>query len=132
MSGVTIPAGELAFLTSVVADATSLVLYVNNVTPAKSGTGSLTSDYTMAAGGGYAPITLSPGSWVLSGSNPTVAAYPIQTFTFTGPLTGNATIYGVAVKNGAGNILCAQLVASPFTPAVNGDTLQDTVSISLS
>lgn len=65
-----------------------LKLYTNNYTPVE---GSTESNYTEAAGNGYAAISLTPGSWTITPGAPTSAAFPQQTFTFTGNL-GN--VYG--------------------------------------
>ena len=65
-----------------------LRLYTNNVTP---GEASVAATFTEATGFGYSAITLTPGTWTTTPGNPSTAAYPQQTFTFTGAL-GN--VYG--------------------------------------
>ena len=105
-----------------------LRLFVNNVTPAQTGI-----SYTEAAGGGYAAKTLSNGSWtVTTGNDPSDAVYAQQTFTFTGALTTNPTIYGYYVTDADGVILWAEKFTTPFTPADNGDNIKITPKFQMS
>lgn len=108
-----------------------LKLFATNVTPADTNT---TGTYTEAAGGGYAAITLTRGSWtVTTGNDPSDAIYAEQTFTFTGALTTNATIYGYYITDNAGTtLLGAELLPTPYTPASNGDILKITPKVVLS
>lgn len=128
MSLVALPLGEANFLAAMLNQSLTLILYTSNTTPAKTGTGSATADYTEAAGGGYASKALTYSSWTLSGSNPTNAAYPQLDFVFTGALTGSATITGYAVKCGS-IIVYAERASSGFTPANNGDTYSVNLNI---
>ena len=106
-----------------------LKLYTNNYTPVA---GSLAANFTEASGGGYASKNLTAGSWTYAGSNPTTASYPVQTFTFTGALTTNPTVYGYMIVGAtSGKCYWAELLASAFTPANNGDNLQITPTFSL-
>jgi hypothetical protein len=109
-----------------------LCLFTNNYTPVDTTT---KSALTEAAGGGYAEITLTNGSWTITvADDPSDAVYAEQTFTFTGALTGNATIYGCYIldNNGSGEVMWAELLTVPFTPANNGDTLKITPKMQLS
>ena len=72
-----------------------LRLYTNNQTPGATDT---EADYTEASGSGYAAVSLTPASWVITLGDPTEAAYPEQTFTFSGAL-GN--VYGYFVTQDA-------------------------------
>ena len=104
----------------------TLKLFCNNITPADTDT---TATYTEATGGGYAAITLTNGSWTVSNvGGIEQAAYALQTFTFTGPLTTNTTIYGYYIIDAAvsPNVVTAQLLNAPFTPVNNGDKQQVT------
>ncbi len=53
-----------------------------------------------------------------------------QTFTFTGELTTNTTVYGwMLVKQDLSAVIAAKLLDSPFTPATGGGTLKFTPRI---
>lgn len=110
-----------------------LRLFTNNITPADT---DVDGTYTEASGGGYSSIALSNGSWTVSKvSSIEQAAYAKQTFTFTGPLTTNLTIYGYYVEDltaPTSNVIFAQLLSAPFTPANNGDTCAVTPVFQLS
>ena len=68
----------------------TLKLFTSNTNPADTDTA---GTYTEAAGGGYAAKTLTAADFTISTvSNIVQAAYAQQTFTFTGALTGNATV----------------------------------------
>lgn len=113
---------------------TLLKLFVTNVTPDPNG-GDTVGLYTEAAGGDYAAKTLTRGAgWTITVANdPSDAIYTQQTFTFTGALTTNPTIYGYYVTNAAGTVLLwAEKLAAPFTPANNGDKLLITPKIQMS
>lgn len=104
-----------------------LRLYCDDKTPAQSGV-----TYTQCSGGGYSAKTLSNGSWtVTTGNDPSDAVYAQQTFSFTGPLTTNLTIYGYYVTDGDGVILWAERFATSFTPD-NGDNIKITPKFQMS
>lgn len=112
----------LSYLVNKVATPENLVycLFATNITPAETDT---TGTYTEAAGGGYASKTLTGASWTVTGGNPSTAAYAAQTYTFTGALTTNGTIYGYFVKRATtGDLVLAELFTA-FTPAANGDNI---------
>jgi hypothetical protein len=104
------------------ANASTLHLFCNNYTPVR---GMTPASFTEAAGGGYAAITLAAANWTEeTGDTPRQVQQPSQTFTFTGALTTNTTIYGYYITNSAGTVvLWAQLLDTPFVPANNGDKL---------
>lgn len=113
---------------------TKLHLYVTNIAINDS---RVVGDFTEAAGGGYAAVTLSRGTnWVISGSAPVQAVYAAQTFSFNAALTGpNSTIYGYYITDNAGTTLISAetLNASgntTMTPG-NGDTLTITPKITM-
>src|SRR3990167_1635806 len=73
----------------------TLKLFTSNTTPADTDTA---ATYTEATGGGYAAKTLTNGSWTITiGNDPSDAVYAQQTWTFTGQLSGGASIYGYYV-----------------------------------
>lgn len=95
-------------------------LFATNITPAETDT---SATYTLAAGGGYVDKTLTGASWTVTGGAPSSAAYAAQTWTFSGALTTNATIYGYIAKRATtGDLVLAETFAS-FTPAASGDSL---------
>lgn len=101
-------------------------LFATNVTPAESDTH---ASYTVAAGGGYADKTLTGASWTVTNGAPTSAAYAQQTWTFTGALTTNGTVYGYYVLRATdGDLVLAEAFTS-FTPANNGDQILLTPTI---
>lgn len=95
-------------------------LFTNNITPAHTDTA---GTYTEAVGGGYASKTLTGATWGMSGGAPEVAAYPLQTWTFTGPLTTNFTIYGYYVTRvSTGDLVYAEAFSN-FVPTNVGDQI---------
>lgn len=95
-------------------------LFATNVTPAETDTA---GSYTEAAGGGYASKTLTGASWTVSGTAPTQIAYAQQTWTFTGALTTNPTVYGYYVTRATDADLILAEAFTSFTPAANGDAI---------
>lgn len=95
------------------------------------------ASHTAAAGGGYADITLYPEG----GSSPAATcsasgginqiAWAQQTFTFTGLLTASATVRGVMILDNAGKVWAMELLATPFQPTTNGDTVKVTPVIQI-
>jgi len=106
----------------------TLKLYVNDIEPDRD---SIDSTFTEASGGGYVQKELSIASWFFKTNvlKHGQATQPLQIFNFTGPLTGNATIFGwFLVKrftSGAstGGLLAVRRLEVPFTPANNGDNI---------
>lgn len=120
----------LGYITNKVTSTENLVyrLFATNVTPSHTDT---YSTYTEASGGGYStPSALTGSSWSISGSNPATASYAQQTYTFTGALTTNTTIYGYFVT-GATNTTSEYFAEAftSFTPASNGDNIKLTPQI---
>jgi len=112
----------------------TLKLFATNVTPSATGADTAAA-FTEAAGGGYAAITLTngAGNWTQSAvGGIEQVAYAQQTFTFTGALTTNATIYGYYVVDADGELIWAEKAGSTFTPANNGDTYKVTPIFQLS
>jgi len=116
--------GELialkAFLNNTAGQDQTLKLFATNVTPSETDTG---GTYTEAAGGGYASKSLAGASWTFTSASPSHADYAQQTWTFTGALTTNPTVYGYfLVQATSGTLLWAEAFTS-FTPANNGDQI---------
>ena len=107
----------------------TLKLFATDVTPAHD---DVVGDYTEAAGGGYVTKTLTNGSWTVNANDPRDATYAQQTWTFTGPLTTNGTIYGYFIVDADGVLVYAEKLGTPFTPAINGDFLKVTPKFQLS
>jgi len=100
-----------------------LKLFTNDITPDENTTA---SSFTEASGGGYAnkPLTGTSWSFATNASNEAEATYTAQTFTFTGALTGSATIYGwYLVEATSGLLLACERIGSSITPVNNGDNL---------
>jgi hypothetical protein len=104
-----------------------LRLYSNNRSPAKT---DVVGDYTQVSGNGYAAVTLDPEDFVFTAGDPTSAAYPQVTFTFTGP-AGN--IYGYYVtRETTGDVQFANRFSNaPINIANNGDEIRITLTITL-
>jgi len=108
----------------------TLKLFTNDITPVDT---HVASNYTEAAGGGYAAKTLSNGSWTVTPANdPSDAIYAQQVWTFTGALTGPGVIYGYFVLDADGILLWAERLTAAFTPANNGDQVKITPKVELS
>lgn len=100
--------------------------FTSNITPADTDTA---ATYTAieAAGGGYARKTLLAANWNVA-ANP--VSYAPQTWTFTGPLTGNAVIYGYFVLRATTlDLMWSENFGSPFQPLSASDAL--TVNLQL-
>lgn len=95
-------------------------LFATNVTPAETDTA---GTYTEAAGGGYASKTLTGASWTVTNGAPTEAAFAQQTWTFTGPLTTNPTVFGYYVTRVTDADLVLAETFTSFTPTNNGDQI---------
>jgi hypothetical protein len=104
-----------------------LRLYTNNYTPVEA---SLVGNFTEAAGFGYSSVSLTPASWTTTPGNPTTAAYPQVTFTFTGAL-GN--VYGYYItQTTSGLLMWAELFTDgPYNIVNNGDQIKITLNLTL-
>jgi hypothetical protein len=112
----------LSLLVNNIASAQNVVyhLFCNNVTPSETDT---VGTYTEAAGGGYASKTLTGSSWTVTSATPSLASYAQQTWTFTGALTTNPTVYGYFVTRVTAADLLWSEAFTAFTPANNGDQI---------
>lgn len=99
-------------------------LFVNNITPAETDTA---ASYTIASGGGYADKSLTGSSWTLTPGAPSNAAYAEQEWVFSGPLAGNATIYGyLAIRQTSLDLVLAERLTTPRQPVNPNDALRIT------
>lgn len=110
------------------ATAWTLRLYSNDYTIVAAST---EGNLTEVSGGGYAGVALTAANWVTTPGSPTSSAYPLQTFTFTGTIGGSGTVYGYYITNAAGTLVYGERLSAAFTPAVNGDNIKVTPTITL-
>lgn len=98
---------------------------------AAPGDADINTTHTLAAGGGYADKAMSNNATITTnGSGVPVATWAAQSFAFTGALTGATAIKGYQVTQGT-TLLFEETLATPYTPALNGDTLIITPSFVL-
>jgi len=104
-----------------------LKLYANNISPAKT---DVTADYTECSGYGYSAVTLTPGNFTFTPGDPSTAAYPQITFTFTGAI---GLIYGYYVVQASSNslIFANRFNNAPINVLNNGDEIRITLTLSL-
>ena len=89
-------------------------------------------DFTEAGSGGYAHKTIdSSADFTTEYANtPPDIILPEQTFTFTGELSGGASVIGWYLINQAGTVVrAAKKLDTPYTPASGGGTLKFTPRI---
>jgi len=108
------------FLNKVAPQDQTLCLFATNVSPAET---DVTASYTEAAGGGYAAKSLTGASWTITEGAPSDGTAAQQTWTFTGALTTNPTVFGYFVKQTTSGILMWAEAFTSFTPANNGDQI---------
>lgn len=113
-------AGEAADLEAILGQALTLRLFANDATIDND---TEAGDLTEVSGNGYAAIALVSGSWVLSGSNPTLATYPQQTFEFSGAA---GPVYGYYVTRDADGALLWAENKGPETIAASGEQIKVT------
>lgn len=104
-----------------------LRLYSNNKTPAEADT---PASYTEATGGGYASVLLTAANWTLTEGAPTLAEYPMVTFTFTG---GIGNIYGYYVTGETSNKVrwAERFTDGPYDVQATGDQISVTLRVTL-
>lgn len=104
-----------------------LRLYSSDTTPSETDT---EATYTETSGGGYAEIPLTAANWVVTPGNPTTAAYPEETFAFTGA-AGN--VYGYYVVQAVSGALmwAERFTNAPLNIQNNGDEIRITLQITL-
>lgn len=106
-------------------------LFATNVTPGKTDT---ESSYTEAAGGNYSSKSCTPANWTWTSATPSHIDLTQATtsWTFTGALTTNPTIYGYwLARTDNSKAQIAEAISPTFTPANNGDQLLLTLAITL-
>jgi len=102
-------------------------LYSNNRTPTKLDTA---TDYTEVVGFGYSSQNLTTSSFTFTEGDPSIAAYPQLTYSFTGA-AGN--VYGYYVtQQVSGTLMFANRFSNaPINIANNGDEIRITLTIQL-
>lgn len=102
-----------------------LKLFTNNPSLSINDT---VSTYIEASGGGYVYKTLSATLWAVSGN---IAAYPAQTWTFTGPV-GNIYGYYVVRATTGDLIFSEKFSGGPYNVQTNGDNISVTINLTIS
>jgi hypothetical protein len=100
------------------------------VSPALSNA-TVVAHVTEAAGAGYAAVALTAGTWTETAGTPSHADYPLQSFIFTGPLTGNPDVVAYYITRADGSLVYIEPLSPVFTPTNNGDQLDITPVITL-
>lgn len=110
----------------------TLRLFCTNVVPSDTLT---VSSLVECSGGGYSPINLTNGLWIVNRlGGIEQAIYPQQKFQFTGQLTTNTNVYGFFITDNAAtpNLIGSKLINQAFTPSNNGDRILVSPVIQLS
>ena len=111
------------------ADDMYLKLFATNYTPAAD---MEPADFTEAAGGGYALKSIDSSADFTEeyANEPPDIILAEQTFTFTGVLTTNPTVYGwFLITQDLYTVVAAKALDTPYTPATGGGTLKFTPRI---
>lgn len=125
--------GEADALAAIVAKtpAENLVLrlYTNDITPAEADT---TATYTEATFTGYAALTLTPASWVVTEGAPSDATYPQQTFTSSADQAPQSVYGYYLTRVTSGRLAWAERFPNgPYVIANNGDNVKVTPKCTL-
>jgi hypothetical protein len=116
-----------AFLNQTAGETLVLRLYSDDQTPAKT---DVAADYTEVTGNGYTAKTLTPGTFTFTDGDPSTAAYPQQTFGFTGA-AGNVYGYYVTQATSGALMFANRFSNAPINIANNGDEIRITLTITL-
>jgi hypothetical protein len=116
-----------AFLNKTAGENLVLRLYSDDQTPAKT---DVAGDYTEVSGNGYASIELLPATFTFTDGDPSTAAYPQQTFGFSGA-AGNIYGYYVTQKTTGALMFANRFSNAPINIANNGDEIRITLTITL-
>lgn len=105
----------------------TLRLYTDNTTPGETDTEA--AGYTeFGATMSYVAVALTPSSWVFTPGAPSLAAYPMVTWTFSAG--GPVSVYGYFVTRVDGKLVWAERFASPpFIVSNTGDKIDITLNI---
>jgi len=104
-----------------------LKLFSNNMTPGETDT---TASYTEVSGNGYAAINLTAANWTITEGAPTEAAYPQQTWTFTGA-AGNVYGYYIVGAASAKVLWAERFTDGPYNIVIAGDAIKVTPKITM-
>lgn len=116
-----------AFLNQTAGETLVLRLYSDDQTPAKT---DVAADYTEVSGNGYSAKTLTPGTFTFTDGDPSTAAYPQQTFSFSGA-AGNVYGYYVTQATSGALMFANRFSNAPINIANNGDEIRITLTITL-
>jgi hypothetical protein len=118
-----IAAENILFKTA--AQALTLRLYKNVKTPA-NGDNINASEYIEATFLGYAPIALNAVNWSVTTAFPTMATYPLQTFTSSANQTAEL-VYGYYITRADGTLYLAELFSDgPYSVSTIAQTVKVT------
>lgn len=131
MAGVLLYQGEVVMLAALVnktAPQTLILrLFKNNLVPAK---GDIDGSYTEATFTGYAPITLTPGSWTVVQYTPSQATYAQQTFTSTAAQTAQLLYGYYLTQTTSGTVVGAERFSDgPYTVQFLSDRVRVTPTL---
>lgn len=108
----------------------TIKLFTNNIVPSVN---DVVANYVEASGGGYAAKTLTNGNWTIAlGTDPPDAVYEQLVWVFSGPLSGNQSVYGYYVVDADNNLIFSERRASPATPSDPGDEIRVTINFQMS
>lgn len=116
-----------AFLNKTPGEDLVLRLYSDDQTPSKT---DVAGDYVEVTGNGYTAKTLSPNTFTFTDGDPSTAAYPQQTFGFTGA-AGNVYGYYVTQATSGALMFANRFSNAPINIANNGDEIRITLTITL-
>lgn len=106
-----------------------LRLYTSDTTPAETDTA---ATYTEATFTGYAAITLTPASWVVTEGAPSDATYPQQTFTSSADQAPQSVYGYYLTRVTSGRLAWAERFPNgPYVIANNGDNIDVTPKFTL-
>jgi hypothetical protein len=102
-------------------------LFTNNTTLSVNDTAASYTEVVNGTGG-YSYKTLSASSWNVSGN---IAAYPSQTWTFTGAV-GNIYGYYVIRQTTGDLVFSEKFSGGPYNVQTNGDNISVTINLTIS
>jgi len=104
-----------------------LKLFTNNPTLSINDTASTYTE-VVSGTGGYNYKTLAGSSWTVSGN---IAAYPVQTWTFTSAV-GNIYGYYVVRQTTGDLVFSEKFSGGPYNVQTNGDNISVTLNLTIS
>ena len=112
----------------------TVFLFTNAVTPSVL---TVAADLTVAAGGGYANKSVTLSDWSIAAYDshaPQTSWNALRTcaWSFSGPLSGNPSVYGYGIKNQAGYLMQSHRFDSPVTPSADATPITVVITINQS